>query len=89
MMPQQERHQLIYLSMKSWKQAQHCLSCYGVSLFDQDSEQLHYVRTLKKIFSKLLSKRRSRCASIPLVRQPKYGRIDFITIQDISFGLIQ
>ena len=36
------------------KTGQHYKMCYGVSLFDQDSDQLYYVGTLKKLFSKLL-----------------------------------
>ena len=36
------------------KTGQHYKMCYGVSLFDQDSDQFYYVGTLKKLFSKLL-----------------------------------
>ena len=45
-------------SLTAWKQAQHCKTCYGVSLFDKDFDQLYYVGTLKKFFSNLLSKKK-------------------------------
>ena len=76
--------------MTAWKQAQHCKTCYGVSLFDQDSDQLYYVGTLKKLFSKLLSKKEHQDVLLfHWFDNRDIGELISLRFKRLEFGLIQ